>query len=358
MLRRQSSPFSQKIANGRFMQTRNTLDQIMPGARKILIAIFNCYGDSFIGARIANEFIEKWHGDGRQFLIVTPPHLAPHIRMICKGAEVMALRSKNPWHWIRLAYRVFVSHSGFDVAFNPNSFAKVSCRLITWAKWSRQWKEWSNWYRQNRGVDEVPIPNYYDKVRAYFGLPQRGEFDATDRALGTPDRILVCPDSGEERRSLTVDQISLLTDKLRATWPRAEISVATSDRSRAGSFKAVLLDKTKEASQRYLDALIETQLVVTVDSGTLHLADALGKPLLCLFSSSMPATVLNHDANALAVRLASLDGVYCEIKSCRHPHCMDDLVVNFAEHHAVNCRGRRIETTRCPAFGDPGGECI
>lgn len=320
----------------------------MPRTRKILIAIFNCYGDSFIGAKITKEFIEKWSGDDRKFLVVTPPHLEPHIRAICKGAEVVTLRRKNPFDWIKLAYKIFLTHGGFDLGLNPNSFAKESCRLIKWARWSQQWKAWSNRYRQSRHPGDAIIPNYYDKVRAYFDLPLQGEFHSSKAITHTPTKILVCPDSGEKRRSLTIDQIDRLIEKIRATWPDAKISVATSDSSRAKNFEIVLLDKTKDASQGYLNSIINTDLVVTVDSGTLHLADALGKPLICLFSSSMPATVLDHGADAIVARSRRLDGIYCEIRSCQNPRCLDDVVSNFEAHLAAHCQDRRIETSNCP----------
>lgn len=333
------------------MQTEKTLDDIMPCARKVLIAIFNCYGDSFIGAKISSEFIEKWSSDDRKFLVVTPPHLAPHIRAICPGAEVFALNRKNPFHWLRLAYAVFVTHGGFDIGFNPNSFAKESCRIIKWAKQSKQWKAWSNHSRKSGRFGDTLIPNYYDKVRAYFDLALQGEFRSSKRAIIAPNKILVCPDSGEKRRSLTADQIERLIKKVRASWPDAIISVATSDRSRAANFELVLLDKTKEASQRYLSAIAGTDLVITVDSGTLHLADALGKQLICLFSSSMPATVLNHGANAIAARSERLDGLYCEIRSCQNPRCLDEVVADFDAHLATNSAVRRVETSACPVTG-------
>ena len=333
------------------MQTENALNDIMPRAQKILIAIFNCYGDSFIGARISNEFIEKWSGGGRKFLIVTPPHLVPHIRAICRGAEVLALNRKNPLHWLRLAYTIFVTHGGFDLGFNPNSFAKESCRIIRWAKQSKQWKAWSNHARQSRRFGDILIPNYYEKVRAYFDLALQGEFHSGERAIVAPKKVLICPDSGEKRRSLTGDQLGRLIAQVRATWPGASISVASSDRSRAENFELVLLDKTEDASQKYLHAMAGADLVVTVDSGSLHLADALGKPLICLFSSSMPATVLNHGAHAIAARAERLDGLYCEIRSCQNPRCLDDVVVDFDAHLATNCAVRRVETTVCPVAG-------
>src|ERR1035437_1961832 len=191
------------------MSPEKGLTEAMTDAKTIVLAIFNRFGDGIIAATVCNEFIQQWSGDGRQFCIVTSTQLFPYVRALCPNVRIIALHKNSPLAWIKLKFLEKFVYGGFDVGLNPYSFAKESRKIIKPAKWHRVY----------RHPDNDFMVNYYDRARAYLSLELQGAFVSPNFPSKPPDRILITPNSSEQRRCLTENQLKRLLEQLEARWP-------------------------------------------------------------------------------------------------------------------------------------------
>lgn len=318
----------------------------MKNARTVVMAVFNRFGDGVIGGVVCEEFAKKWSATGCRCLIVTSPQLYPYLKAICQSAEVIPLNRKNPMHWGRLFFKRLIQYRGFDVGLNPYSYGKESRRIARMGLW----------YKIYQNPENALLVNYYDRVRRYLDLPLRREFASASILPENVEKILVCPESSEARRTLTVGQFLSIIKQLRAKWPQAALSVASSRKHKeqyvAPSITPLLLDKSEASSLRFLDSIRNTDLVVSVDSGPLHIACALGTPVVALFSSAHPATVINSGVVAYPLRAEALSAVYCEVLDCKVPQCMDSLTLNSPWVSAQVANQRSIIRKKCPLDAD------
>ena len=326
------------------------LHAAMSSSKSVVVAIFNRFGDGIIAAVVLEAFIKKWKADGRRFLIFTSPQLQVYLKIICPSAEVVALNKKNIFHWLRFFYLKFFEYKGFDVGLNPYSYGDESKKIARSAAWCHIYKASENDF----------TVNYYDRVRFYLGIEQQGDYLKSLAIPGHAKYILFCPESSEARRSLTGEQCEALIEQLHKRWPQAIIIFAASkngiflNKNNFNFVKIFYLKKNWRESLRFVEKIREAEFVVSVDSGPLHIATALGKPVLALFSSALPATVINRSAKVRALRSPRLKNKYCEVISCQKPICMDDL--NFEHdivHQAFNDFNKIIEKKYCPFLSHP-----
>lgn len=324
------------------MNGATSLNEVMADAKSVVLAIFNRFGDGIIAATVCNEFIKRWSGNDRRFCIVTSYQLLPYIRALCPEARIISLHKNNPWSWIRLKLLEKFVYGGFDVGLNPYSFAKESRKIIKLAKWHRIYQHPDNEF----------MINFYDRTRAYLGLELQGDFLSSDFPSITPARILVTPEGSELRKSLTESQLTRLLAQLQARWPLANIVVATEKELGIGnthhSVTHFRLRRNQSASELFLREMRNAELVVSVDSGPLHIAAAMHKPIIGLFSFMIPGTVLNRSTQAYILRDTALATTYCEVHKCTLPTCMNAL--NLSDAAAPHCPAttRRIELHSCP----------
>lgn len=324
------------------MNADASLNAAMTDAKAIVLAIFNRFGDGIVAATVCNEFIKRWSGNGRQFCIVTSKQLFPYVRVLCPDARVISLHKNNPFAWLRLKFLEKFVYGGFDVGLNPYCFAKESRKIIGLAKWSRVYQH----------SDDDFMTNYYDRARAYLALELQGDFLSSDFPSTAPGRILVTPESSELRRSLTDSQLKHLLAQLASRWPQATIVVAAEKKLDLGNSNRCItqffLHRNQNASELFLREIRNAELVVSVDSGPLHIATAMRKPVIGLFSFMIPGTVLNRLAPAYILRDASLTTTYCEVHKCTVPECMNALNLSDAAAPNVPMTTRRIERVSCP----------
>lgn len=317
----------------------SALDAEMPHATTVIVAIFNRFGDGVIAAASTAAFIARWSERPRRFLLVTSPQLSPYVRAICPGAEVLAFSKRNPLHWLRLWLRKRFVYRGFDVGLNPYSYGRESHRIARLAHWHSLYVS---------PADAFAI-NYYDRVRQYLQLPAEGDFNAPCALPKRVERILLCPDSSETRRSLSDAQLESIHTQLLTRWPAATITLASGlSTSRLAGVRQLRLAKSRKASNAFLRALRDADLLVAVDSGPLHIAMALGIPSLALFSSAHPATVLDPRARVYPLRADVLTNVYCEKLDCREPICMNALNLDTAWQPGAPAAERTVVSDRCP----------
>ncbi|MPN23159.1 hypothetical protein SDC9_170546 [bioreactor metagenome] len=194
--------------------------------------------------------------------------------------------------------------------------------------------------------------NYYDRVRRYLGIPLRGDFVSPQPLPDSIDKVIFCPESSELRRSLSIENKSRLLHEIRRRWPGVKVTVAAKDgRYLRGDDEvvAIPLGKSRKDSLRFVKAIKDSDLVISVDAGPLHIAAALNVFVLGVFSSAHPLTVINFKTRAAVLRSGLLNNAYCELEKCTKPRCMDglslDQVILKFDAKAV----RRVAYDHCPA---------
>lgn len=324
------------------LKTVSAIDTVMKNARTVVMAVFNRFGDGVIGGVICEEFAKKWSASDCRCLIVTSPQLYPYLKAICPSAEVIPLNRKNPMHWGRVFFKWLFQYRGFDVGLNPYSYGKESRRIARMGRWCKIYQN----------PESALLVNYYDRVRRYLELPLCRDFVSASILPENVVEILVCPESSEARRTLTVSQFQSIVGQLRAKWPEAVITVANSHKFKGQyvdpSIKSFTLDKSEASSLRFLDTIRKTDLVVSVDSGPLHIACAFGTPVVALFSSAHPSTVINSGVVAYPLRAEALSALYCEVLDCKVPVCMNSLTLEKPWVHDKSAEQRSIARERCP----------
>ena len=314
-------------------------------ADTVILAIFNRFGDSVIAAAACAELMAHWAKRGKAFVVVTSPQMLPYLQLICREARIIPLRKGNPIAWLRVW--LAAKRGGRTLGLNPYSFGKESRRVANLADQSLIY----------RNPPESFFVNYYDRVRDYLGLPRQGDFVNFAALPEAPRRILFCPESSEARRTLDAARQAAFVSELRQRWPAAEITVARSPMSGGSDdpgIRHLVLAKSAASSLDFLATVKASDLVVSVDSGPLHIATALDVFALGLFSSAHPATVINASARAAVLRQPILADVYCENIACRQPRCMDGLSFAADQCGAGGDAGsRRVVRDVCPAGYSP-----
>jgi hypothetical protein len=94
--------------------------------------------------------------------------------------------------------------------------------------------------------------------------------------------------------------------------------------SRLGRLNAdrFTLNKSRSASQHFVNLLRSADLFVGIDAGPLHLAAALGVPSIAIFGPTAPETILDRDSRVVPFRHVSMRGIFCDILRCTDPQCL------------------------------------
>ncbi len=316
-------------------------------ARSVLFAVFSRYGDSVISFKVVNEFLRRY--PDKRCTLVTTPQALPYAQAIIR-AEVRFVAIHKRRSVLRIARLLRdLRRDPPDLGFNPWSHGKESQALISYAR---------RFYRFTDFAATADWRNHYQRVRQYLQLPD----PPVSRPDGPPEkvaRIVVAPFSTDPRRSLSAEDVARLLRLLETRHPGARVTLALFAREAhaveglggARSF----FGKTRRHSEQFLALLQNCDLFVGVDSGPLHLADALGKPVIAIFGPTAPETVLDRDSQALILRAESMRGISCDVRSCDTPVCLHQLMraevlTPIAKENAGPVR---VETKVCRAVEAP-----
>lgn len=232
---------------------------------------------------------------------------------------MVGFRRNNPFSWLLLFVKL-ISYGGFEFGYNPYSYTKESRRIIRFAK--RQFKY--------KNPENFSFLNYYDRVRSYFQIPLKGDFvqgenfQQENRGL----KISICPESKELRRSLNQKQLSKVVEKIEDRYKGCCITLCASPEFLEGcvlEYPSFKIERSKSGSVKFLSQLLKSDLLVAVDTGPLHIANAFKIPTIGIFSSALPETVINANSVAEAWRSPTLAGVYCEKLDCIDAVCLDEV---------------------------------
>jgi len=290
-------------------------------ARSVLFAVFARYGDSVIAFKAINRFIAR-HPNKRYFLITTHQARPYAEALIHSPLQLFSVNKRRDpikmWRLTRLLRRETP-----DLGLNPWSHGEESEYFISYCRQFVSYRSFIHFERHTnmygRLYDYLKLPE--PPVAAPTALPERAQ------------RIVICPYSTDIRKSLDQDDLAKVVLAARQRFGAPEIIVAglpaelaRTENLAVGQFA---LGKSRAASGRFIGLLATADLFIGVDAGPLHLADALGLSVIGVFGPTAPQTILDRDSRALPLRHPKMEGVFCDVPTCKNPLCLHQLCANL-----------------------------
>ena len=253
-------------------------------SKKVLFSIFTRYGDTVIDLVVIKEFIELY--PDKEYLIICPKQMKPYVNEILPLIECFAFNKRNPIELVK-AIKLLKKRI-FDIGFNPWSNGLDSSFYLTFC----------NKFLFYKDFDKPKVINHYQVVRRYLKLPEK---DWNINKLNLKNhytKILICPQSSDTRRSIPNEQLDKLIIDFNSLYNKPEITIASMDDSffRVGC-KSIKFEKKAKASRLFLELMNQSTLIVSSDSGPLHIALALRKDLIAFMTSTEPRDVINSGAS-------------------------------------------------------------
>jgi hypothetical protein len=312
------------------------------GAVSILFAVFARYGDSVIAFRAIYRFMG--HYPGKQYRLITTHQALPYAQaLVHHPARLVGVnKRRDPLTMWRLVHEL--KRCPPDLGFNPWSDGEESEFFISFCRR----------FVPYRALSHIgPERNLHERVRRYLRLPDPIAL-ALPRLPTRAARVVVCPFSTDVRKSLDIVDLEKLLRAVpnRFVNPTIVIAGTRQELARAAllSVPTFELDKSRAASERFVALLRAADVVVAVDGGPLHVADALGIPTIGLFGPTAPETILDRERCTLPLRHPAMDGVFCGITQCTDPVCLHRLCDTLELDRAISFdadRSLRMECTRC-----------
>jgi len=255
---------------------------------KILFALFTRYGDTVINLVVIREFIQKY--PKKEYLILCPEQMEPYVNELLPDIWCISINKRNIFKMFKLTQ--LLQSWAPDMGFNPWSNGLDSCYFLTFCKR----------YHCYKNFQRPRIVNHYQVVRKYLGLPEsKWEITQTKFNEEVIQNILICPQSTDTKRSISDSELNILIQDLKKFNP-VKITIASmSVEYQRDEFESFLFKKNKLSSLGFLKLVKEANLVVSCDSGPLHIALALEKPVWAYFSSTRPEIVLNSRAKVKTI---------------------------------------------------------
>ena len=314
----------------RLKKTKDRVGEItlqdLDRARKVVFALFARYGDVIISLSVINEFIKKY--PEKKYFLVTSHQMYPYARkLLDERVTVMSFdKRRNPLKLMKIV--ALLKREKIDLGFNPWSSGDEAKFIASYARKF-------NFYTGFQGIG-----NLYDRVRDYLKLPHAAR-TLTGWSLDGVKRLVICPCSTAAAKSLDHGDLSKLLEQVRQRFPAAAVTIAlppAEARYLQVPEKTFVFQKSRAASQAFLNLLLESDLVISVDAGPMHLADKLGLRTIGLFGPTTPLGVLDRATQVKALRDNSLTGFFCG-KKCREPRCIHRLLEgNILESRATDYR--------------------
>ena len=247
---------------------------------KILFSIFTRYGDTIIDLVVIKEFIKRY--PNKDYLILCPRQMKPYVRELLPNIECLALNKRNFFDMLKV--NALLKKKKYDIGFNPWSNGLDSCYFLSYCRKFLCYKDFK----------KPDVINHYQVVRKYLQLPEKDWVINSLNLNNIYKKILVCPQSTAIERSVSSDQLDKLLSDLVSNYQSPEITVASMDKAffRVG-FNKFLFKKSEQSSQQFIDLVKQSELLICSDSGPLHIANALKKPVIVILNETNPEVVIN-----------------------------------------------------------------
>ncbi len=317
-----------ELRGSKFLADCNITKQDLYDSKIVLFSMFSRYGDFFGTLKVIDEFI-KIYGD-KKLIFVVPPQFKPYIKSLLPNAIAIGVNKRNPIDLINAIAKLKKFKP--DLGFNPWSHGSESEYFISFAK---KFKFYTNDHRCSPPYTE----NLYDKPRLYLDveIPQwRYEKLQLKEHYKT---IIICPESSDIEKSLSHENIYKLLNFISVFKPN-KIEIAASEKFfkdfKSKNISKLLLGRSKGASLSFLKSMQNADLVITTDSGPMHLSHVLDKPMIAYFSKTTPEGALNSGSKVIIQRTNKLKTLHCEFAdhgNCKHATCMDENFNSFLSEY-------------------------
>jgi ADP-heptose:LPS heptosyltransferase len=317
----------------------------MEAARSVLFAVFARYGDCVVALKCIREFIAQY--PHKRYVLITRTQSIPYARVLLPDAvEIIGINKRhNPWRLWRLSARL--KREPPDIGLDPWSHGDDSAYFLGFARRFFLYRQFDQYTRE---------ASLYRRPRTYLGLAQPIK---APKALRVPRarRVLISHVSTDVRKSLASDDLKRLLAAVRQRFAPDKITLAGFPHElrhvKEPGVEYFAFGKSERASRAFFDLLRASDLFIGVDSGPLHLAEALGVPTIGLFGPTAPEGIMDPSGSAIVpLRTPTLQGVFCNIRSCTEPVCIHQLTqeLRFDEPVPVHFeRALEREEKRCRA---------
>lgn len=249
-------------------------------SNKILFALFTRYGDTIIDLVVIKEFINLY--PKKEYLVLCPRQMEPYVNEILPEIKCIPINKRNFFDMYRIVK--FLKKNRFDIGFNPWSNGIDSCYYLSF----------TDKYLCYKDFVKPGLINHYDIVRRYLNLPSK-EWKINDFPFNNNyQSILICPESTDDDRSIAKKQLNTIISELKRKYSNANITIAAMSKSYFNiSDKSFIFDKSKGSSLQFIKKIKKNDLIICSDSGPLHIAAALNKPVVAYFRNTNPEIVIN-----------------------------------------------------------------
>jgi len=248
-------------------------------AHKILFSLFTRYGDTIINITVIQEFVE--HYPDKEYLILCPRQMYPYVKELLPKARCLSLNKRNLFDMIRV-HRLLKKWNP-EIGFNPWSNGLDSCYFLTYCKRFQCYKDYLR----------PEFINHYEVVRNYLLLPEKIWKVNQLNLKKDYKKILICPQSTDLNRSIPSVQLDALLSDLKDKYQNPEITIASMDRLYYRSkYSQFVFKKTAQSSWQFIDLVKKSGLIITADSGPLHISLAFKKDTQAYFYSTNPKRVV------------------------------------------------------------------
>ena len=249
-------------------------------SNKILFSIFTRYGDTIIDLVVIKEFIECY--PEKEYLILCPRQMKPYVTEFLPNIECFAFNKRNMFEMFKVDK--LLKKRMFNIGFNPWSNGLDSSYFISYCDKFLFYKDFN----------KPGVVNHYQVVRQYLQLPDKDWKINKLTLKKNYSKILICPQSTDHKRNLPSQQLDRLILDFQKMYNYPEITIASSAKSNfRDGCKNFIFEKTAHSSKNFLELMKISSLIVSSDSGPLHIALALKKDLLVFMSSTEPEIVIN-----------------------------------------------------------------
>ena len=255
-------------------------------AHKVLFVLFTRYGDTIIDLVVIREFVEQY--PDKEYLILCPRQMQPYVYSLLPNIKCITLNKRNLFDMLKVDSQLKKWQP--DIGFSPWSNGFDSCYFLTYCEKYLCYKDFSR----------PKVINHYEVVRSYLILPSK-PWKVERMALGKEyNNVVVCPQSTDVDRSINQGRLNEIIADTQRDYPHSKITIAAMDGNyfREGHDQ-FLFKKTAESSQKFINLIKRSDLVIASDSGPLHIAGAFNKDVVAEFYSTEPEVVLNTGTKIL-----------------------------------------------------------
>ena len=249
-------------------------------ANKVLFALFTRYGDTIIDLVVIQEFVEQY--PSKDFLILCPKQMKPYFDELTPNLRCIGINKRNYLDMFKL--NIFLKKWNPDIGFNPWSFGAEGSFFLSYCQKYQFYKDFS----------KPQVINHYEAVRKYLRLSEKIWKTETLGNEFNCKRVLICPESTDSKRSISIGQINKIINEIKYNFGNPLFTIASiTPKYHKSNCSNFFFKKTNKSSRNFIKLVKDSDLVICCDSAPLHIAQALKKNILAVFTATNPEIVLN-----------------------------------------------------------------